>query len=168
GAAGAAGAVDRRRPLPRLPHRHRLAGVRRRRQEEGLRAVRRALAAAAILCASSLARAHGGLPISQHILRQAGGDQMFVPVVFWGLWVSQPDGRWKWICEELINQNRTRRFALSTDGTFYTTDIKGLTLSTDRGCTWTAATGAIANLHATDVDADPVDGATAYAAIGDG
>ena len=130
--------------------------------------MRRALAAAAILCASSLARAHGGLPISQHILRQAGGDQMFVPVVFWGLWVSQPDGRWKWICEELINQNRTRRFALSTDGTFYTTDIKGLTLSTDHGCTWTQAMGNIAALHTTDVDADPVDGATAYAATGDG
>ncbi|HEX6839473.1 MAG TPA: sialidase family protein [Polyangia bacterium] len=131
--------------------------------------MRRALVvAAALVCAPSLARAHGGLPISQHILRQNGGDQMFVPVVFWGLWVSQPDGRWKWICEELINQNRTRRFALSTDGTFYTTDIKGLTQSTDNGCTWKPAGGDIANLHTTDVDVDPVDGATAYATTGDG
>lgn len=129
--------------------------------------MKRALATAALVCASSLARAHGGLPISQHILRQNGGDQMFVPVVFWGLWVSQPDGRWKWICEEMINQNRTRRFALSTDGAFYTTDIKGLTLSTDHGCTWRPATGDIANLHTTDVDVDPVDGATAYATTGD-
>ncbi len=130
--------------------------------------MRRALAATAVLFASSLARAHGGLPVSQHILRQNGGDQMFVPVVFWGLWVSQPDGRWKWICEEMINQNRFRKFGLSTDGAFYTTDVKGLTLSTDHGCTWTAATGDIANLHTTDIDVDPVDGATAYASTGDG
>lgn len=46
--------------------------------------MRRALVVgAALLGASSLARAHGGLPISQHILRQNGGDQTFVPVVFW-------------------------------------------------------------------------------------
>jgi hypothetical protein len=130
--------------------------------------LRRAAAATALLLASSLAHAHGGLPVSQHILRQNGGDQMFVPVVFWGLWVSQPDGRWKWICEELINQNRFRKFALSTDGAFYTTDIKGLTLSTDHGCTWTQVQGALAQLHTTDVDVDPVDGATAYVSTGDG
>src|SRR5207302_7033177 len=112
--------------------------------------------------------AHGGLPVSQHILRQNGGNQMFVPVVFWGLWVSQPDGRWKWICEELINQNRFRKFALSTDGAFYTTDVRGLTQSTDHGCTWTPATGDIANLHTTDVAVDPLDGATAWASTGDG
>ncbi len=130
--------------------------------------MRRGAVAAVVLLASSLASAHGGLPISQRIIRQNGGDQMFVPVVFWGLWVSQPDGRWKWICEEMINQNRTRRFALSTDGTFYTTDLKGLTQSTDHGCTWKPAAGDISALHTTDVDVDPVDGATAYAATGDG
>ena len=130
--------------------------------------MRRALVATFVLGLSSLARAHGGLPVSQHILRKNGGDQMFVPVVFWGLWVSQPDGRWKWICEEEINQNRYRKFALSTDGAFYTTDVKGLTLSTDNGCTWTPASGDIASLHTTDVDVDPVDGATAYVSTGDG
>ena len=128
----------------------------------------RAVAAMALLLASSLAGAHGGLPVSQRILRQNGGDQMFVPVVFWGLWVSQPDGRWKWICEELINQNRYRKLALSADGAFYTTDVKGLTLSTDRGCTWTSVPGVLGTLHTTDVDVDPVDGATAYVATGDG
>lgn len=125
-------------------------------------------AAAAILFSSSLALAHGGLPVSQKILRQANGDTMYVPVVFWGVWVGPAGGPWKWICEEMINGNRFRKFALSQDGAFYTTDTKGVTLSTDRGCTWTAATGAIAQLHVSDLDVDPVDGATAYAATGDG
>jgi hypothetical protein len=130
--------------------------------------MKRALATTTVLLISSLALAHGGLPVSQGILRQNDGDQMFVPVVYWGVWVSQPDGRWKWICEELINQNRSRKFALSTDGQFYTTDTKGLTQSSDHGCTWTPATGDLASLHTTDVVVDPTDGATAWASTGDG
>lgn len=130
--------------------------------------MKRALAATTLLLLPSLALAHGGLPVSQAILRQNDGDQMFVPVVYWGVWVSQPDGRWKWICEELINQNRSRKFALSADGAFYTTDTKGLTQSIDHGCTWKPATGDIASLHTTDVVVDPTDGATAWAATGDG
>lgn len=129
--------------------------------------MRRALAAALLLW-PALAQAHGGLPVSQQILRQAGADTMYVPVVFWGLWVGQAGGPWHWICEEMINGYRFRKFALSTDGTFYATDTKGVTRSTDHGCTWTAATGAIAGLHTTDVQVDPVDGATAWVATGDG
>ena len=129
--------------------------------------MRRALVAA-LLVWPALAGAHGGLPVSQKILRQAGSETLYVPVVFWGVWVGQAGGPWKWICEEMINGYRFRKLALSQDGTFYTTDVKGLTLSTDHGCTWTEATGAIAGLHTTDVDVDPVDGATAYATTGDG
>lgn len=129
--------------------------------------MKRALATALVL-SSALAHAHGGLPVSQTILRQANGDTMYVPVVFWGVWVGPAGGPWKWICEEMINGYRFRKFALSSDGTFYTTDTKGLTRSTDHGCTWTAVSGTIASLHIADVVADPVDGATAYAASGDG
>jgi hypothetical protein len=129
--------------------------------------MRRALLAALLLW-PTLAEAHGGLPVSQKILRQANGELMYVPVVFWGLWVGQAGGPWHWICEEMINGYRFRKFALSQDGTFYTTDVKGLTRSTDHGCSWTAATGDVAGLHTTDVDVDPIDGATAYAATGDG
>jgi hypothetical protein len=46
--------------------------------------VRRAVAASLLLW-SALARAHGGLPVSSGILRQAGSDTMYVPVVYWGL-----------------------------------------------------------------------------------
>jgi hypothetical protein len=122
----------------------------------------------ALLLAPTLALAHGGLPISQRILRQHDGDVMYVPVVYWGLWVGRPHGPWTWICEEVINDYRFRRFALSTDGTFYATDKQGITRSLDHGCSWTAAPGAIATLRATDVAVDPVDGATAWVATADG
>lgn len=134
--------------------------------------MKRTLAALALVCSTvggvGRAHAHGGLPVSQHILRQNDGDIMFVPVVFWGVWVGQAGGPWKWICEELINGYRFRKFALSSDGAFYATDVKGVTRSTDNGCTWTKVGGTLATLHTTDVVVDPTDGATAYAATGDG
>jgi hypothetical protein len=128
----------------------------------------RALVLACVLGCTSLAHAHGGLPVSQKILRQSNGETMYIPVVYWGLWVGKAGGPWTWICEELINSYRFRRFALSSDGVFYTTNQQGVTLSTDHGCTWTNATGAIAQLHTTDVEVDPVDGMTAYVSTGDG
>ena len=128
----------------------------------------RAVVVAIALAASSVAFAHGGLPVSQHILRQQDSDVMYVPVVYWGLWIGKAGGPWRWICEEEINGYRFRKWALSSDGMFYTTDVKGMTQSSDHGCTWTAATGAIAQLHVSDVVVDPDDGATAYATTGDG
>ena len=52
---------------------------------------------------------------------------MFVPVVYWGLWVSQPNGQLEVDLRGDDQPNRFRKFALSTDGAFYTTDIKGIT-----------------------------------------
>ena len=129
----------------------------------------RVAAIAFSLCAaiSATAGAHGGLPVSQRILRKGNDATLFVPVVFWGVWVGGDGKPWRWICEELMNGNRNRRIALSTDGTFYATDLRGLTLSLDEGCTWTAAQGELANRRVTDVINDPVDGATAYASTGD-
>lgn len=121
-----------------------------------------------LLAAPTVARAHGGLPVSQHILRVNGGETMYVPVVYWGLWVGKAGGPWKWICEEMVNGYRFRKWALSGDGMFYATDVKGVTLSRDHGCTWTAAAGELATLHVSDLVVDPDDGATAYACTGDG
>lgn len=125
------------------------------------------LAAILVVASGSVAFAHGGLPVTQRILRQNDGDTMYVPVVYWGVWVGGPGQPWKWICEEEINTNRNRRMVLSTDGTFYTTDIRGLTISTDKGCTWKPFLGELAGHLVTDVAVDPQDGATAFATSGD-
>jgi hypothetical protein len=128
--------------------------------------VTRAVALIAValgLAISPAAEAHGGLPISSRILRQNGGDTLYVPVVYWGVWVGQEGQPWHWICEELINPNRFRHYALSTDGTFYATDALGVTVSTDHGCTWVSHSGdELAQIRTTDVAVDPVDGATAW------
>jgi hypothetical protein len=125
------------------------------------------LAVAALAASPRGARAHGGVPVSQKILRQAGGDTMYVPVVFWGVWVGTPSGPWRWICEEAINPYRGRHIQLSTDGTFYATDNVGMQVSTDHGCTWTTISGSEpATLKLTDVAVDATDGATAYVTSG--
>src|SRR5262245_54053101 len=79
---------------------------------------------------------HGGLPVSQQILRQGQDDTLYVGVLYWGLFVGKPGGPWRLICEEEINNHRLRRYGLSTDGTLYATDTQGVTVSTDKGCTW--------------------------------
>jgi MYXO-CTERM domain-containing protein len=130
--------------------------------------MRAAVAACALsLAFASTAWAHGGLPVSESILRQNGGDTMYVPVLFWGVWVGAPGQPWRWICEEEINNNRQRKLALSTDGTFYATDSRGLTVSNDNGCTWNTFMGEITTRRVTDVVAHPTDGATAYLTTAD-
>lgn len=108
-------------------------------------------------------QAHGGLPVSQQVLRNSLTDTYYVPVLYWGIWVGKPGAPWKVLCEEEINQNRLRRISLSTDGALYATDTQGLTASRDGGCTWGPATGEIATLATSDVATDPLDGTVAYA-----
>jgi hypothetical protein len=116
---------------------------------------------------AGLARAHGGLPVSQHIIRQ--GSTMYVPVLFWGIWVGDGQGPWTWICEEEINTNRPRHVAVSSDQTFYATDAHGITVSNDRGCTWTPFAGApLAQLRTSDVVVDPSDATVAYVSTAEG
>src|SRR5205814_10156852 len=131
----------------------------------GAGAVRSMRAAALILLLPSLAAAHGGLPISESVMRS--GETLYVPVFYWGLWIGTDNGPWKWICEEEMNAYRQRKYALTTDGAFFLTDNLGLTLSTDNGCTWTPATGEISKLRTSAIAADPSDGATAWATTDD-
>jgi hypothetical protein len=112
------------------------------------------------------ADAHGGLPITLRILRVPGSDTMYVPVHYWGIWVGKKGGPWRWICEEAINAERFRRYAVSADGTYYATNTKGLSFSRQDGCEWPAATGELATLTTKDVATDPVDGKTAWVAAG--
>jgi hypothetical protein len=130
--------------------------------------MRRGATLCAVLLASTVAQAHGGLPVSLAVVHQPGSDTLYIPVVFWGLWVGTDSGPWTWICEEKINTYRTRKYAVSSNGTFYATDTKGLTRSTDSGCTWTAATGEIATRRVPQVSVDPEDGSTAFAVTADG
>jgi hypothetical protein len=132
--------------------------------------MKRGLALALLLAgAAGVAHAHGGLPISQYVLHTPGDQRLYVPVVFWGVWVGDGQGPWTWICEEEINLNRNRHIGLSADGAFYATDTRGLEVSLDHGCTFKPHTGdALAQLHTADVAVDPIDGATAYVASDEG
>jgi hypothetical protein len=129
--------------------------------------MRRALAVLLLAAWPLAAGAHGGLPISVRVLHKGADPTLFVPVVYWGVWVGQDGGPWRWICEEEINTNRFRRYALSTDGTFYATNVRGVTLSSDGGCTWADYSGELAQLRTTAVAVHPVDGATAWVTTDD-
>jgi hypothetical protein len=98
--------------------------------------------------------AHGSLPISQQIMWR--GDTMMVPAAWWGLFIGTDGGSWQWICEEAVNSDQSRIWARTTDGTLYATDISGITISRDNGCTWADATSGVNMLELVDLKADPV------------
>ena len=109
------------------------------------------------------AAGHGGaLPLAQQILVRSG--EMLVSTPQWGLFIGREGGEWRWVCDEVISQSMSPVLALASDGqTLYATDVTGLTVSTDGGCSWGPATGAIAGLTVVAVVADPVQPGRAYA-----
>ncbi|MFO0577564.1 MAG: hypothetical protein U1A78_26465 [Polyangia bacterium] len=123
-----------------------------------------------LLAASLLALAvprqaagHGGtLPLAQQILVRNG--EMLVATPQWGLFIGREGGEWRWVCDEVISQSLSPVLALSSDGqTLYATDVTGLTISTDGGCSWNPATGTLAGFTVVGVVADPVQPGRAYA-----
>lgn len=122
--------------------------------------------ALAVTGAAPRVDAHGGLPISQSIMWR--GSTMVVPTPYWGLFLGTDGGPWNWICDEAINANQLRLISMASDGmTFYATDSKGLTLSSDGGCDWKAAGGLPPALDVVSVVADPVDPKRAYVLAND-
>ncbi len=109
--------------------------------------MRRVLAIGCVLAAlaPTPADAHGGLPIARELVWR--GDVVYVPTRYWGVFFGRVGGPFKWICEEAINSYQQRLLTLTGDGTFYSTDRVGLTVSRDDGCTWEPVTGAIAGLN---------------------
>lgn len=115
------------------------------------------------LAVPRLAAGHGGaLPLAQQILVRNG--EMLVATPQWGLFIGREGGAWRWVCDEVISQSLSPVLALASDGqTLYATDVTGLTISTDGGCSWNPATGTIAGLTVVSVVADPVQPGRAYA-----
>lgn len=101
----------------------------------------------------SLCHGHGSLPVSQQILWR---DQtMMVPTPYWGVFLGSDGGPWRWICEEAINMDQQRRFALGKDGTLYATDRNGITVSRDNGCSWANVTTGINTFQVISIVGDP-------------
>jgi len=119
-----------------------------------------------ILLVPLMAQAHGGLPISETIVPRQG--MLVVPTKYWGVFLGNESTPFTWICEEAINKDQGRAWALTLDGTYHVTDYAGVTTSTDGGCTWRSAGGEIAARTTSAVVADPVDGKRAWATTAEG
>lgn len=101
----------------------------------------------------AVARAHGSLPIAQQIYWQR--DTMMVPAAYWGLFIGREGGPWRWICEEAINLNQQRKWAILSDGTLFATDRTGVTVSRDAGCSWESVGAPMSALDVVALAADP-------------
>ncbi len=126
----------------------------------------RRLALACVLLLPSTVLGHGGPPMSEQIVMR--GAQLVVPTYFWGVFLGTDGGPWRWICEEVINQDQARLWAMAGDGTYHVTDYQGVTSSRDGGCTWVAATGEIASRTTVGLVADPANEKRAWAVTSEG
>src|SRR5579883_1037531 len=131
-----------------------------------IRRMRAPALACALALVPSLARAHGAPPVSEQIVLR--GAELLVPTHYWGVFFGTETTPWRWICEEAINKDQSRAWALTLDGTYHVTDYAGLTSSRDGGCTWIESTGDIASRSTSAVVADPVDGKRAWATTNEG
>jgi len=100
---------------------------------------------------AGVASANGRPPLTNGVYFRPGDAQSIYVRTTFGLIVSHDDGcTFNWLCEQNIGYGGTfdPRYAIGADGTIFAgTDIAGLRISRDGGCTFTSAT---ADLPMTD------------------
>jgi photosystem II stability/assembly factor-like uncharacterized protein len=119
----------------------------------------------AILLAALLpgaARANGRYPQSVSIHFQPGNSQRIVVGATFGMLLSEDDGAtWRWTCEQNVGYGGIfdPTYLVSSAGTIYATTFDGLSITRDKGCTWSYAGGGLAGLWASDITLSETDGA---------
>jgi MYXO-CTERM domain-containing protein len=81
---------------------------------------------------------------------------MYLTTDYWGIFVRDGNGPWSWICDEALNDDKQRKVAVGGDGTLYATNVAGISISRDAGCSWSSAPGGIADRVSTIIVADPL------------
>lgn len=118
-----------------------------------------ALMIAAFLAAAPRpAEANGRFPQAMSCKTHPTDDQFLLLGVTFGLLLSSDGGQtWKWVCENAIGYGGTYDpdYEIAADGTLYATTFDGLRISTNGGCQWDLATGAIEDHWVGDVEIAP-------------
>jgi MYXO-CTERM domain-containing protein len=123
------------------------------------RAAAFALATAA-LATPSLASANGRYPAAGQIALDPSDANALLVRATYGLLLTKNQGqRWDWICEGAVGFNSAEdpMVSFTADGTLLAGIFEGLSTSTDHGCTWGFAGGALANHYVVDLAVDKVD-----------
>lgn len=122
---------------------------------------------AAVLVAAGLAvpqaaRAHGGLPQSVGVVFEDPADPVPLVLTSFGVLVPEADGRWAWVCEDVVGTGGLSAFEALPTGRWLMGTTRGLWASDDR-CAWNEVGGDARGLFFTQVTRDPDDPTRVYA-----
>jgi len=118
----------------------------------------------ALLAASLLAPrafADGAFPDELSVMLPEGNSNSILVGTNFGLVVSPDAGAsWRYVCEPFITgsvNDNVRFYQAASDGTVVAVSSTGFWRTGDGGCSWTRATGSVANHAGADVFIDPND-----------
>lgn len=119
-----------------------------------------AAASAGTLAASSPALANGRYPESNQIAFADEDPDLVLLRVTFGLLVSHDRGRtFDWICEQSIGFSGIEdpMYTVTPSGAYVATTFQGVTITRDRGCSWSFAGGDLDNQVFIDLSSEPKD-----------
>ncbi|NVB82519.1 MAG: hypothetical protein HOV81_29335 [Kofleriaceae bacterium] len=102
-----------------------------------------AVAAVAVLLASSSAHANGRSPVTNGLYLRPGDPSSIYLQTTFGFLVSHDEGcTFNWICEQNLGYGGIwdPKYAIAADGSIFATTFEGLRVSHDGGCTFVTAT----------------------------
>jgi hypothetical protein len=112
------------------------------------------------MLASSPARANGRFPESNQIVFAANDPDLVLLRVTFGLLVSHDRGKtFDWVCEQSIGYSGVEdpMYAVTPSNKYVATTFQGLSVSSDRACGWSFASGELENQVFIDLSANPKD-----------
>ena len=109
------------------------------------------------LAAAGAAHANGRYPAAGLIALDPSDPQHIVVRATYGL-LSTMDGgaSWRWTCEQSVgfSDNEDPMVAITKNGTLLAGVFKGLSVSTDRSCTWTYVGGELTDRYVVDLSTE--------------
>ncbi|HEY8925625.1 MAG TPA: sialidase family protein, partial [Polyangia bacterium] len=117
------------------------------------------VAAAAGCLVARPALGNGAFPDSQAVITPADLPHEILLATNFGLVTSTDDGKsWTWSCEQDPNGRRNLyQLGAPPSRRLFARDSSGLVFTDDRGCHWTAATGALDGAVISDAFPDPIE-----------
>lgn len=120
-----------------------------------------AAAAAALVCSSpGTAVANGRFPEANALFFSDTDPDLVVLRVTFGLIVSHDRGQtWRWVCEKAVGTSGVEdpMYAVTPSGAIVGATFQGVVTSTDKGCSFGLAGGALQGLVFVDLAAKPTD-----------
>jgi hypothetical protein len=123
------------------------------------------------LAAARPARANGRYPAAGLVALDPSDPKHIVIRATYGLVSTDDDGAtWRWVCEQSVgfSDNEDPMVAITKNGTEIAGVFKGLSSSTDRGCSFTLAGGALADRYVVDLSTEKLAPEHALAILSNG